>query len=112
MGWLGGETLFLGMIFLAREVDGFTIASAAGPEVTILDAEQQGCVLFIQGYNDDIVIEGFTVTGGAVSPSGDDDYPLAGGLTYHLTSPTVRDCIFEGNHGGQGGAMLLTRGVK
>jgi len=51
------------------------------------------------------VIDGFTITGGANPPTGDPEYPLAGGLTYHLTSPTVRNCIFEGNDGGQGGAI-------
>ncbi|MEZ4386084.1 MAG: right-handed parallel beta-helix repeat-containing protein [Candidatus Krumholzibacteriia bacterium] len=101
----GGPMDPLGMIFVGRDTTDFTLASAMGPESTIIDAEDQGCVIFIQGYNDGVVIEGFTITGGANPPSGDPDYPLAGGLTYHLTSPTVRDCIFEGNHGGQGGAV-------
>jgi len=95
----------LGMIFVGRDTTDFTLASAEGPEVTILDAEGQGCVIFLQSYNDGVVIDGFTITGGANPPTGDPDYPLAGGLTYHLTSPTVRNCIFEGNNGGQGGAI-------
>jgi hypothetical protein len=93
------------MIFVGRDTTDFTLASATGPQSTILDAEGQGCVIFIQGYNDGIVIEGLTITGGANPASGNDEYPLAGGLTYHLTSPTVRHCIFEGNRGGQGGAI-------
>jgi hypothetical protein len=57
------------------------------------------------------VIEGFTITGGANPASGDEDYPLAGGLTYHLTSTTVRDCIFAGNTGDEQGGAVYFGGV-
>jgi len=103
----GGPMHELGMIFVGRDTTDFTIASLAGPEATILDAEQQGRVVFIQGYNDGLVIEGFTITGG-VSTAADGETPKAGGLTFHLTSTTVRDCVFEGNRGdNQGGAVYF-----
>jgi len=38
----------LGMIYVGRDTTDFTLASAEGPEVTILDAEGQGCVIFMQ----------------------------------------------------------------
>lgn len=100
-----GPMHHLGMIFVGRDTTDFTLASALGPESTILDAEGRGCVVFIQGYNDGVVLDGFTITGGAISDEGQHEDPLPGGLTFHLTSTTVRNCIFEDNHGGQGGAI-------
>lgn len=106
----GGPMHDLGMIFVGRDTTDFTVASLDGPEVTILDAEGQGRVLFIQGYNDGLVFEGFTITGG-VSTAADGETAKAGGLTFHLTSTTVRDCIFEDNHGGREGGAVYFGGV-
>ena len=106
----GGPMHDLGMIFVGRDTTDFTVASAEGPASTILDAEGLGRVLFIQGYNDGLVIEGFTITNGESTPA-DGEYPKAGGLTYHLTSATVRDCIFEGNHGDLEGGAVYFGGV-
>lgn len=100
----------LGMIFVGRDTTDFTIASAAGPATTILDAEQQGRVLFVQGYNDGLVIEGFTITGGVSTPY-DGETAKAGGLTFHLTSTTIRDCIFEDNSGDEQGGAVYFGGV-
>ncbi|MDO9695535.1 MAG: right-handed parallel beta-helix repeat-containing protein [Candidatus Latescibacteria bacterium] len=100
----GGGMSPLGMVFFARDVAGITLASRDGPQATILDAEHLGRVLFIQAYNEGVVVDGFTITNG-VSPAADGDYPMAGGLTFHLVNCTIRNCIFTGNSGGQGGAI-------
>lgn len=96
----------LAMIFIARDRTGIVLASEAGPEATILDAQGQHRVLFVQGNNDGVVIDGFTIANG-VSPPADGDYPMAGGLVFHLTDIVVRNCIFTGNRGGQGGALYF-----
>lgn len=100
----GGPMHQLGMIFVGRDTTDFSLVAEQGPQVTIIDAEQQGRVLFVQGYNDGLVISGFTITGGTETPF-DGETAKAGGLTFHLTSTTVRDCIFVGNRGGQGGGV-------
>ncbi|MBK6898575.1 MAG: fibronectin type III domain-containing protein [bacterium] len=106
--WLnqGGAMNPLAMIFIARDRTGIVLASEAGPESTILDAQGQQRVLFVQGNNDGVVIDGFTIANG-VSPPADGDYPMAGGLVFHLTDIVVRHCIFTGNRGGQGGAVYF-----
>ncbi len=100
----GGPMHDLGMIFIARNRTGITLASDAGPGATILDAEGRGRVLFIQGYNDGVIIDGFTITNGTSTPA-DGDSPKAGGLTYHLNNCIVRNCVFTTNSGGHGGAI-------
>ncbi|MDY0109009.1 MAG: fibronectin type III domain-containing protein [Candidatus Krumholzibacteria bacterium] len=100
----GGPMHDLGMIFVGRDTTGFTVASEQGPAATIIDAQQQGRVLFIQAYNNEIVFEGFTLTGGVDTPY-DGDTQKAGGLVFHLTSTTIRDCVITGNSGGEGGGV-------
>ncbi len=102
----GGAMNPLSMIFFARDITGIVLASEAGPEATILDAARQGRVLFIQGNNDGVEVDGFTITNG-VSPAADGDYPMAGGLVFHLTDVVIRRCVFTGNSGGQGGAIYF-----
>jgi hypothetical protein len=96
-----------GLILIARDHTGFTLRSEQGPEATILDAESQGGVIHIQGYND-IVIEGFTITRGNVSGDPDAGEPYAGGgIVSHLGSPLIRDCIIRWNHATEGGGLWL-----
>ena len=102
----GGAMSPLSMIFIARDITGIVLASEAGPEATILDAERNGRVLFIQGNNHGVAVDGFTITNG-VSPAADGDYPMAGGLVFHLTDVVIRRCVFTGNSGGQGGAIYF-----
>ncbi len=96
----------LAMFYFYVDVTGITLISEDGPEATILDAEQQGRVIFAMAHNDDVVIDGFTITGGVPTPA-DGETPKAGGLLFHLTNLTVRNCIFTGNRGGQGGAIYF-----
>jgi len=95
-----GHTGEYGMIFFEAYIGGFTLRSEGGPGVTILDAEYQGRVMFIQGHND-IVIDGFTFVNG-VAPI---DYNAGGGLIGHLSSPVIRNCVFTGNSANQGGGL-------
>lgn len=96
-----------GMILIARDRTGFTLRSEAGPEATILDAEGQGGVIHVQGYND-IVIEGFTITRGNVAGDPDQGEPYAGGgIVSHLASPVIRNCIISWNNATEGGGVWL-----
>jgi hypothetical protein len=95
-----GHTDDYGMIYFETYVGGFTLRSSGGPEVTILDAQYQGRVMFIQAHND-IVVDGFTFVNG-VAPV---NYDAGGGLIGHLASPVIRNCIFTGNSAQQGGGF-------
>lgn len=98
---------FYGLILIARDHTGFTLRSDAGPAATILDAEGQGGVIHIQGYND-IIIDGFTITGGSVEGDPEQDEPYAGGgIACHLASPLIRNCIITGNTAIEGGGLWL-----
>ena len=93
-----------GMITFWRDVKGFTVRSEDGPDATIIDPEGRNRCMYIMGYNDGIVIEGFTFTGGDghESPYG---FQYGGGAVLHLTSPTLRNCVFRGNVGVAGGGI-------
>ncbi|MCB1185098.1 hypothetical protein KDM41_16860 [bacterium] len=93
-----------GMITFWRDQKDFTLRSEDGPEATIIDPEGRNRCLYIMGYNDGIVIDGFTFTGGDGhgSPYG---YQYGGGAVLHLTSPTLRNCIFRNNVGVAGGGV-------
>ena len=105
----GGGTEY-GMLFFPRDYRDVELRSEQGPAATILDAEGQGRVIFIQGYNDGLVIDGFTITGGVTNHTG---YYCGGGICAHLTTPTVRNCVISGNvahrvdglFGGEGGGV-------
>ncbi len=96
----------LAMFYFYVDVTGITLISEDGPEATILDAEQQGRVIFAMAHNDGVVIDGFTITGGVSTPY-DGETAKAGGLLFHLTNLVVRNCVFTGNSGGQGGAIYF-----
>ena len=76
------------------------LRSSAGPAVTIIDGSglEQSVVRCTSGEGPDSVLQGFTVTGGsAVS---------GGGMRNENSSPTVLDCIFQGNSASsRGGGM-------
>lgn len=88
------------MIKFWRGVTGFDIRSESGPDETILDAEWNGRVMYVQAEND-ITIEGFTITRGRA--------PLTtnsgGGLIGHLSYPVIRNCVFTGNTAQYGGGF-------
>ncbi|MBN1164273.1 MAG: hypothetical protein JXB45_06820 [Candidatus Krumholzibacteriota bacterium] len=89
-----------GMIFFDRDVTGITLRSAEGAEVTILDGQYKGRIMYIMAYND-IVIEGFTFLRGKAP----DNYNSGGGLIGHLSTPTIRNCRFISNSADFGGGL-------
>jgi hypothetical protein len=81
------------LVRVVRDQTGFAIIGEGGPEVTILDGERLGRLFFISGYNE-ILIQGFTFTRGRAHPGNTN---VGGALVGHLSSPTIRDCVFVDN---------------
>ncbi len=90
-----------GMITVLRGRDRFVLRSEAGPKATVLDAEYNGRVIFIQGWNY-ITIEGFTIQRGMAPPFA---YYAGGGIVAHLSYDVIRNCIFRENIASFGGAI-------
>jgi len=84
-----------GMILLERDYQGVEIRSEGGPRVTILDAEGQGRLVFAVGYNDQCVIDGFTIINGVANESS--NWFGGGGIIGHLSPPTIRNCVLRDN---------------
>ena len=84
---------------------GCTIRSAAGPELTTIDASgSPHAVMVRSGEGSGTVIQGFTITGG----SGD---TYGGGLLVENSSPVIRECIITGNDSTYaGGGVRVTNG--
>jgi len=93
-----------GMLFFNRDVQHIYLRSEAGPEMTILDMEGKGRGMNMIGYNDGVVIEGFTFTNGDATLSVN-GLNAGGAILMHLSSPTLRNCIFVNNRGVQGGGV-------
>lgn len=82
--------------------------SADGPQVTIIDATglNASVVRCTSGEGPDTILEGFTISGGTGTP-GQPSYRTYGGGMYNQgSSPTVRDCVFNGNLARDGGAGM------
>ncbi|UCG52762.1 MAG: hypothetical protein JSW58_04205 [Candidatus Latescibacterota bacterium] len=94
-----------GMIHIMRGAPPLTVVSEAGPDVTKLDGQQQGRIFFYQGhYPQDpggLTIEGFTFRYGKATQLGN---LVGGGFTAHLSSPIIRNCVFEYCEADNGGA--------
>jgi hypothetical protein len=112
-----GDAL-LGMINVPRDYADFELRSVAGPEATILDAQENGKVMSVTGGSSGtspdfeyagITIHGFTLTGGRAMADGPN--PLegwsGGGLNLHLTDTVVRNCIITGNEANEGGGLWV-----
>jgi len=111
-----------------------TLISNDGPDNCIIDAEDASRVFYIVGEDPDLVIEGFTITGGIYTDlnggggmfisnsnimvkdcvfTGNTGYHKGGGLAASACAPTIENCIFENNIGGQtsggghGGAISI-----
>ncbi len=84
-----------------------TLRSAHGPEVTTIVGTGGSVVRCVSGEGPDTVLRGFTITGGNI---GSGSYH--GGMHNDGSSPTVIDCIFEGNAGGDGGGMANFNGAS
>ena len=64
------------------------------------------------GGADNATLDGFTITAGnANAPLGDDHGRRAGGLYNDGVALTVRNCVFTGNYGINGGAMMNRNGA-
>jgi hypothetical protein len=96
----GGSNL--AMITFYRGRSSFTFRSEAGAAATILDAQRQNRVIFIQGYNN-ITIDGFTITGGEAPADG---YYIGGGVCAHMsTDDVIRNCVFADNRAQWAGGL-------
>jgi len=94
------------MVMFWRGVDGFTLRSESGPAETILDAEGNGRVMELQADNNNVIVDGFTLTGGDanVSPQG---YQGGGALVLHLTGPLISNCVMTENMAKYGDALEM-----
>lgn len=78
---------------------GIWLHSEGGPEITVLDAERQGGVIYCDGVDDQATIQGFTITGaetGSTTGSG------GAGILCRGSSPSIVDNIITGNSYGNG----------
>ena len=92
-----------GLILFARDVTDIDLLSESGPQLTILDAEGMGRVMYFEAYTTNTV-EGFTMTGGEAPLFA--DY-AGGGVILHLNYSTFRNCIIKGNNAVDGGGAWV-----
>ncbi len=95
---------FYGLVFIDNGKSDFLLISEAGPEQTILDAEGEGNVVWVFGNNENVTVDGFTITGGYVDNQADARY-AGGGVVVHLASPTIQNCVITGNYAVEGGGV-------
>jgi len=89
-----------------------TLKSAAGPEVTILDAQTNGRLFVFDNFETAAaVLEGFTLQNGrapvgapGIGSGSGADGEHGGAILVDTASPQVVDCIFRWNVAGAGGA--------
>jgi hypothetical protein len=87
---------------LALHGKNIVLLSFYGPETTIIDCEGMCCGITLEaGIDSTSVIDGFTFrNGGALGGSG-------GAMKSIGAGAVVRNCIFDGNTAGQGGAIRI-----
>src|SRR5689334_5260955 len=80
--------------FLGKAI---TVQSSGGPGVTTITAAglDTSTVKFVSGETPDATLDGFTVTGGAGTLSGNDR--LGGGVYALNSDPTLRNCHINNN---------------
>jgi len=79
-----------------------TISSESGPDVTVIDGGAAGSVVTIAGEQiDTCVIDGLTIT------NGDNSESRGGGIFIDASSPTIRNCIIDGNIAKWGGGIYM-----
>ena len=83
--------------------------SPNNPALTVIDAQGLDSVMHIFGFAADIVINGFTVTGGSATGGAGED---RGGGIYvdNSTSLTIMNTIFQGNIATVGGGLYTNAG--
>lgn len=96
-------TYFENLHFYLEKV---TVRSLDGPEVTVLDGNQNGSVVtFASGERPDTVIDGFTITNGSGTLVGSNHY--GGGIhCNNRSSPTITNNIITGNNVDYGGGGI------
>ena len=92
-----------------------TIRGMLGAEFTMIDAggtidRPYRGLIFDSGETTDTVIEGLTICGGATLPGAILDQFNGGGLFFHNSSATVRNCIIDDNECGCWGAGVYVSG--
>ncbi|NQV15881.1 T9SS type A sorting domain-containing protein [bacterium] len=75
-----------------------TLRSVSGPEVTIIDGNNNGSVVMLHGgQSENTVLDGFTITNGSGWHNGE-EY-VGGGVAIRFdSSPTLRNLIISDNH--------------
>ena len=91
------------------------LCSSGGPAVTTIDGTgYYHVVQCVNGEGADTILEGFTITGGNADDPGGLEPPIhsgGGGMFNKGSSPTVRNCVFQGNSAGMyGGAGMFNDG--
>jgi predicted outer membrane repeat protein len=89
-----------GMVYILRGSSDMTIKSQAGPDVTILDGQSQGRIMFFQGETE-LTIDGFTFRRGEAPSTGSF---TGAAFAAHLSSPIIKNCVFRENNSNAGGA--------
>lgn len=82
-----------------------TVRSSGGPAVTTIDGN--GAIHVVRcadGEGPDTVLDGFTITGGDANGSGGDG--RGGGMFVSASSPTIVNCVFDGNQATERGGGL------
>ncbi|UCD74923.1 MAG: right-handed parallel beta-helix repeat-containing protein [Phycisphaerales bacterium] len=92
---LGGDEVIVHPGTYVENIDllgkAITVRSSDGSDVTTIQAQVNGPIVScLNDEGPDTLIEGFTITGGSAQGGG--------GLRNRYSSPTVRDCVFLGNH--------------
>jgi hypothetical protein len=102
-----GTYVEYGINFLGKDL---TLVSEAGPEQTVIDAMGLGSVVEFQGAETAAaVLDGFTITGGKRWDGG--GISIVADPLNVPSSPTIQNCIIEGNTGdGGGGGMNIAGG--
>lgn len=99
-----GKDIFLASLYFFTE-------EAHYKTETIIDGDNNTSVVNIMnGESRDAVLSGFTLTGGTGFTASDEpDYAVlyGGGIYIQNSSPTIMDCIIEGNRAGKGGGIYV-----
>jgi hypothetical protein len=85
---------------------GVTLASESGPEVTTIDAEQQGRAISCNAVDNTAHIHGFTITGGVTGSTWPDDIGagiLCEGSSRYAAGPVITGCVFCHNSASSSG---------
>ena len=87
--------------------NGVVAKSGSGPDVTIIDASQNGRVVYCENTDHTTAIYGFTLTGGLTSGPVPPDFSGAG-IYCTSSSPAINNCTFSNNSADwSGGGMYL-----